>query len=143
MKPPPSEVTQLLHEVAAGDRDALPRLIPLVYNELRRLAAAYLRRERRGHTFQPTALVHEAYLRLVEQKQVDWQNRGHFFGIAAQLMRRILVDHGRARHAAKRGGDQQEVSLDEAIAAVLPPIEDVVAIDAALNNQEFFVSPQS
>ena len=132
MIPPRREVTQLLNQVAAGDQDALPQLIPFVYSELRRLAAAYLRRERSGHTLQPTALVHEAYLRLVKQKQMGWQNRGQFFGIAAQLMRRILVDYGRAHNAIKRGGNQEEVPLDEAIAAALPPIENVVAIDEAL-----------
>ena len=126
------DVTRLLDKVAAGEQDALRELIPLVYSELRRLAAAYLRREREGHTLQPTALVHEAYLRLVDQEQARWQNRGHFFGVAAQLMRHILVDYGRAHHAVKRGGAVAAVPLDDAIAAAVAPLDDVVAIDAAL-----------
>jgi RNA polymerase sigma factor (TIGR02999 family) len=96
------EVTALLRDWSGGDRAALERLMPLVYQELRRLAASYLRVERPDHTLQPTALVHEAYLRLVDQRGVSWQNRAHFFGIAAQMMRRILVDHARRRQAAKR-----------------------------------------
>ena len=100
--PEPREVTALLRDWSGGDRQALERLMPLVYGELRRLAASYLRAERPDHTLQPTALVHEAYLRLVDQRSVSWANRAHFFGIAAQLMRRILVDHARKRQAAKR-----------------------------------------
>src|SRR5215831_7300273 len=99
---PEREVTALLRDWSGGDRTALERLMPLVYSELRRLAASYLRDERPDHTLQPTALVHEAYLRLVDQRGVNWQNRAHFFGIAAQMMRRILVDHARRRQAAKR-----------------------------------------
>jgi RNA polymerase sigma factor (TIGR02999 family) len=100
----PGEVTVLLNELRLGNRDALAELIPLVYRELRLLAARCLRMERTGHTLQPTALVHEAYLRLVEQDQTDWKNRAHFLGVAAQLMRRILVDYARARQTAKRAG---------------------------------------
>jgi RNA polymerase sigma factor (TIGR02999 family) len=100
--PEPREVTALLRDWSSGDRRALERLMPLVYGELRRLAASYLRAERSDHTLQPTALVHEAYLRLVDQRAVSWTNRAHFFGISAHLMRRILVDHARKRHAAKR-----------------------------------------
>jgi len=102
MEEPEREVTALLRDWSGGDRTALERLMPLVYQELRRLAASYLRVERPDHTLQPTALVHEAYLRLVDQRGVSWQNRAHFFGIAAQMMRRILVDHARRRQAAKR-----------------------------------------
>ena len=104
MKDSPGEVTLLLNELKLGNKDALGRLIPLVYAELRRLAAHYLQAERIGHTLQPTALVHEAYLRLVEQDRADWQDRAHFLAVAAQLMRRILVDYARARRTAKRGG---------------------------------------
>src|SRR5271157_4002144 len=100
----PGEVTLLLNELRLGNKDALGELIPLVYGELRRLAGHYLQAERTGHTLQPTALVHEAYLRLVEQDHADWKNRAHFLGVAAQMMRRILVDYARARGTAKRGG---------------------------------------
>src|SRR6266511_2976809 len=102
MTPTPSHVTQLLVDWRSGNQEALVRLMPLVYDELRRLAARYLGRERPNHTLQATALVHEAYLRLIDQRQAQWQNRLHFFGVAAQMMRRILVDHARRHHAAKR-----------------------------------------
>ena len=101
---PPANVTQLLDRWSQGDQAALDELLPLVYDELHRLASSYLRRERADHTLQPTALVNEAYLRLIDQHQSHWQNRAQFFGVAAQLMRRILVDHARAHLAAKRGG---------------------------------------
>src|SRR5437667_6912244 len=110
--PATHEVTSLLTQWAKGDRQALDDLTPLVYKELRQLAASNLRKERQGHTLQPTALVHEAYLRLVDQKNPSWQNRSHFFGVAARLMRQILVDHARRRNAGKRAG--LTVSLDEA-----------------------------
>ena len=106
---PERDVTALLKDWSSGDRQALERLMPLVYDELRKLAASYLRVERPDHTLQPTALVHEAFLRLVDQRSVDWANRAHFFGIAAQMMRRILVDHARKRHAAKRDASQYRV----------------------------------
>jgi RNA polymerase sigma factor (TIGR02999 family) len=118
-----------------GDREALDELIPIVYAELRRQAARQLRRERAGHTLQTTALVHEAYLRLVGQREMRWQNRAHFFAIAAELMRRILVDHARKMSAAKRGGSALKLELDEAFAAPDEQHEeqlDLVAIDAAL-----------
>ena len=108
-------VTQLLIDASRGDRDALDALMPTVYSELRRLAEWYLRSERPDHTLQATALVHEAYMRLIDQRNVDWQNRAQFFGLAAQMMRRILVNHAEAHHAAKRGGMAQKLSLDEAI----------------------------
>ena len=112
---PPENITQLLIEWSKGDQKALDKLMPLVYSELRRLAGNYLRRERPGHTLQPTALVNEAYLKLIDQKSARWQNRAQFYGVAAQLMRRILVDHARQHQAAKRGGsDQQRLSITSA-----------------------------
>jgi RNA polymerase sigma factor (TIGR02999 family) len=109
------DVTDLLDEWTRGDRRALDRLLPLAYAELRRVAARQLRRDRDGHSLQPTALVHEAYLRLVDQQKVDWRNRAHFFGVAAQVMRRILVDHARRRLASKRGDGVRPVSIDQAM----------------------------
>ena len=138
-QPPPAspaatEVTQILLNWREGESDAAARLMPLVYEELRRLARDYLRRERGDHTLQPTALVHEAYLRLVDNSSVSWQSRAHFYGIAAKLMRRILVDHARARNAEKRGGLVPKVPLDEA--RDLPPAatNDLVALDGALED---------
>jgi RNA polymerase sigma factor (TIGR02999 family) len=110
MERPP--LTELLRQVKAGDKHALDDLVPLAYSELRRLADSYLRRERTDHTLQPTALVHEAYMRLVGQDQPDYRNRSHFFGVAAQLMRQILVDHARGRNAGKRGGGESKIPLD-------------------------------
>jgi RNA polymerase sigma factor (TIGR02999 family) len=129
----PPNVTQLLIGWGKGDKEALDELLPIVYDELRQQAARYLRRERAGHTLQTTALIHEAYLRLVDQKNVKWQNRAHFFGIAAQLMRRILVDHARGKKRAKRGGSDIRVSLNEATAMAKTQDLDVLAIDEALN----------
>ena len=126
------DVTQLLVRWAAGDREAFDALAPAIYEELRRIAGGYLRRERPGHTLQPTALVHEAFLKLVDQRDVRWQNRAHFLGVAAQLMRRILVDHARARSADKRGGGQQHILFDEAMAAAEANQIDVLVIDDAL-----------
>src|SRR6267142_866125 len=108
-------VTKMLLDWSEGDREALDKLIPIVYGELRLRAARYLRRERPGHTLQTTALINETFLRLVKQKDVQWQNRAHFFAIAAQLMRRILVDHARGRDAVKRGGADLTLTLDEAM----------------------------
>ena len=113
-----SQITQLLVQWKGGNQQALDALMPLVYRELKRLAGSYLRRERPDHTLQSAALVNEAYLRLVDQKQVQWQNRAHFFGIAAQMMRRILVDHARGQNAAKRGAGVELLELDEAVAQV-------------------------
>jgi RNA polymerase sigma-70 factor (ECF subfamily) len=126
------DVTQILQEIRDGDGDAPARLMPLVYDELRRLADHYLRQERPDHTLQPTALVHEAYLKLVDQTSVDWQNRAHFFGVSAQVMRQILVDHARRHRASKRGGLQQKLTLDEAIDYSQPLDVDLVALDDAL-----------
>lgn len=126
------EVTKLLAEVGLGRSDALDRLLPLIYQELRRIARNQMRGERPGHTLQPTALVHEAFLRLVDQNRADWRNRAQFFGVAAQLMRRILVDHARRRHAAKRG---IAVTLNEAIGqrkAGADQTEEILAVDQAL-----------
>jgi RNA polymerase sigma factor (TIGR02999 family) len=126
------DVTELLSRWGQGDRDAFDALAPSVYGELRRIAVGYLRRERPDHTLQPTALVHEAFLRLVEQRDVDWQSRQHFFGVSAQLMRRILVDYARQRAADKRGGGRNHVTLDEALAAAESNRLDVILIDDAL-----------
>lgn len=129
---PPADVTRLLAEWRAGNEAALERLVPVVYAELRRLAQRYLGRERAEHTLEPTALVHEVYLKLLGQHDVQWQNRAHFFGVSAQLMRRILVDHARARRAAKRGDGQPMVTLDEAVLASAVDDATVVALDDAL-----------
>jgi RNA polymerase sigma factor (TIGR02999 family) len=135
MPPDPTpSVTVLLREWRGGDRTALDRLMRLVYDELRRLAKSYLRREREGHTLQSTALVNEAYLRLVEQAGADWQSRAHFFGVAAQLMRQILVDHARERRAAKRGGGEERLALDEAMEVPHRRPVDLLALDDALND---------
>jgi RNA polymerase sigma-70 factor (ECF subfamily) len=129
----PEGITQLLTKWGSGDQAALDELMPLVHEELRRLAGAYLRRERAGHTLQPTALVNEAYLKLVDQKSARWQNRAQFFGIAAQLMRRILVDHARLKHAEKRGGvEQQRLSITSAQELATKPDLDVLALHEAL-----------
>src|ERR1044071_5500136 len=127
------DITELLVGDARGDKEALDKLMPIVYDELRRQAARYLRREQAGHTLQTTALIHEAYVRLVDQRNVQWQNRAHFFGIAAQLMRRILVDHARTKKRVKRGGSDVRVSLDDATVAVKGQDLDVVALDEALD----------
>ena len=129
----PNGITELLGRWSRGDEEALDQLMPLVYGELRRLAAAYLRRERQAHTLQPTALVNEAYLKLVRQRNMPWQNRAQFFGVAAQLMRRILVDYARANYAAKRGGHQVHVSLKDISAANTQIEADVLALHDVLN----------
>jgi RNA polymerase sigma-70 factor, ECF subfamily len=126
------EVTQLLMDWSNGDQAALAKLLPLVNAELRRLAARYMRRENPGHTLQTSALVNEAYLRLIDQQHARWQNRAHFFGIAAQLMRRILIDHARSHQYAKRGGGALKVSLDEAAAITEERAVELLAVDEAL-----------
>jgi len=131
--PPAGVVTGLLRAWSQGDLEARERLMPLVYAELRRRAAAYLRRERKDHTLQPTALVHEAYLRLVGQQRVVWQNRAHFFGIAAQMMRRILVDHAKRQRRGKRFGGAVRVPLDDRVGAARPPECDLLLLDQALD----------
>ena len=129
---PSPEVTELLQQWSNGRNDARDQLFPVIYAELRRLAAGYMRHERVDHTLQPTALVHEAFLKLIDQRAVRWQSRAHFFGIAAQAMRRILVDHARAHAADKRGAGESPVSLDEARLVGTAPSVDVIALDEAL-----------
>lgn len=130
--PPPDEVTQLLRAWRDGDRGALDRLMPRVYDELRRVAGRYLRHERPDHTLQPTALVHEAYLRLIGAERPQWRDRIHFYAVAAQVMRRILVDHARAHQAGKRGGGARRVPLDARLEAGVERAADLVALDDAL-----------
>jgi RNA polymerase sigma factor (TIGR02999 family) len=132
MDTPEADVTTLLVRWGHGDQQALAALTPLVYQELRRLANARLRRERPDHTLEGTALVHEAYLRLIDQKQVQWRSRNQFYALAAELIRRILVDHARARVAAKRGGGGVKLSLDEAVAPAQEREQDLVSLDDAL-----------
>ena len=143
MAPEPDQVTRLLAEYRGGRREALDSLLPLVYGELRRIAARYLHAERREHTLQPTALVHEAYLRLVDQRSVDYENRAQFYGIAASIMRRILVDHARARGRDKRGGGEVRIPLDEAVAAAREPDVDLVRLDGALERLAALDEPQA
>lgn len=130
------EVTRLLSEWAKGDSGALEQLTPVVYRELHHLAASYLRRERASHTLQPTALVHEAYIKLVGQSNPDWQSRSHFYGIAARLMRQILVDHARQKKAHKRGGREIRLSLEEAASFRLERGPDILSLEDSLNELE-------
>lgn len=132
MGDPPADVTELLSEMRLGSRDALARLIPLVYGELRRLAGHYMRDERASHTLQPTALVHEAFLRLVRQERADWQNRAQFVGVAAQLMRRILVDHARRHGATKRASVRVPLNAQFGPAIDVGQIEEILAVDEVL-----------
>lgn len=134
MNPTPREVTQLLQDWSNGNQAALDRLTPLVYEELHRLAHQHMSRERGDHTLQTSALVNEAYLRLIDQRSVHWQNRSHFFSIASRLMRRILVDHARAHNYAKRGGGALRVSLDEAAFVSQERASELVALDEALTS---------
>ena len=131
-KPESGDITQLLLDWSAGDESALERLLPIVYSELRRIADNYLRREDSGHTLQATALVNEAYLRLLKAQGLDWQNREQFFGISANLMRQILVDHARRNFAAKRGGIGGSVTLDEGLGIKNDTDEELLVLDAAL-----------
>jgi RNA polymerase sigma factor (TIGR02999 family) len=133
-EPEPKDVTKLLVKWSKGDSAALDALIPLVYGELRRLARHYLQRERQNNTLSSTSLVHEAYLRLITQTEVSWQNRAHFFGVASQMMRRILVDHARKYAYAKRGGGATTLALDEALCSPQRRDIDLVALDDALNS---------
>lgn len=134
MTPLPEEVTDLLNDWGNGDQEALNRLMPLVYDELHRLASRYLRHERVGHTLQTTALVHEAYLKLVDQKNANWHNRVQFFAAAAKVMRHVLVDYARSRKAAKRGGDYCRLSLDEAAISSRDQDADLLVLNEALDN---------
>ena len=128
----PAAVASLVDGARQGDEQALATLVPLVYDELRRLAASYLRRERPGQTLQATALVHDAYLRLLQDSKLSWQNRAHFFGIAARSMRQILIERARARHAAKRGGDRVRVTFDPGLLVAAADSIDLEALDDAL-----------
>lgn len=130
----PSEITRLLTDWSAGDEAALDRLLPLVYDELRRMASGYMRRERPDHVLQTTALVHEAYLRLVHQEKVCFETRAHFFAVAAQVMRRILVDYARGRHRAKRGDGLADLPLHDAAVMSDDRAEEVIAVNSALEN---------
>lgn len=138
------EITRMLHEWSEGNREALEELMPLVYTELHKQAARYLRRERQNHTLQTTALIHETYIKLVDQREVNWENRTHFFAIAANLMRRILVDHARAKHRDKRGGDALTLPL-EAAALVINNEKniDLIALDQALDRLADFDEQQA
>jgi RNA polymerase sigma factor (TIGR02999 family) len=132
------EVTQILHEWSNGDANAPARLMPFVYDELRRQARNYLAKERGSHTLQPTALVHEAYLRLVDQTRVNWQNRAHFYGVASSMMRRVLVDHARAHTRDKRGGAAVRLSIEDVQVPLEQRAADLVALDEALEELEKF-----
>jgi RNA polymerase sigma factor (TIGR02999 family) len=129
----PSEITQMLLELTEGNQEVVNKILPHIYDELRRLAGGYLRRERSDHTLQPTALVHEAYMKLIDQNRVKWKNRAHFFGIAAQVMRRILLDHARKHQADKRGGEAEILPLEEEILVVSHDRSaELIALDDAL-----------
>jgi RNA polymerase sigma-70 factor (ECF subfamily) len=143
MDPSPTHVTELLTAWGNGDQAAGDRLMSVVYEELHRLAHHYMKQESPGHTLQTSALVNEAFVRLVDQRNVKWQNRAHFFGIAAQMMRRILVDHARSRHYAKRGGGAQHISFEEALVISDERTAEVVAVDEALQRLEEFDARKS
>src|SRR5437870_11749762 len=143
MSASPQQISQLLVAWSNGDQAALDQLMPLVYGELRRMAKRYMRDQPAGHTLQTTALIHEAYLRLVGQEEKRWQNRAHFFGVAAQAMRHILVDYARARHAGKRGGGVRPVSLEEAALVSPERAGELVAFDEALKELEELSQRQS
>jgi RNA polymerase sigma factor (TIGR02999 family) len=134
----PGQVTELLEKWSTGDSNALEQLIPIVYKELRKLSAAYLRRESGTPTLQPTEIVHEIYLRLVEQDRSEFHNRSHFYGAAAQIIRRFLVDHAREKNAAKRGGEGKKITLEDALAVCVPADIDMIELDRALLDLEEF-----
>lgn len=134
--PDGKSITLLLRDFASGEKEALDQLIPVFYSELRRIADGYLRNERPGHTLQPTALVNELYARIVSQEQPEYQDRAHFLGVAAGVMRQILIDHARTKYAAKRGGQQDKFSLDEAMDAALERPSEIIAVDDALTELE-------
>jgi len=143
MLPESKNITLLLQQLRRGNQEVVSQLVPLLYDELRRLASYYLRRERPNHTLQPTALVNEAYLRLVDQTDVEWKNRSHFFGIAAQQMRRILVDYSRSHQAAKRGGAAAKISLDEAMIVSKENPGEVLIVDETLSRLAAFDPQQA
>lgn len=132
----PGNVTQLLHELTGGNRAVVDELTPLIYQELKRIAGGHLRNERPGHTLQATALVHEAYIKLIDQRSASWQGRAHFFGIASQIMRRILLDYAKAKHREKRGGGARKTSFDEALVVAEERTSDLIQIDEALTRLE-------
>src|ERR1700693_1736197 len=136
MEPAPADVTSLLNKLAAGDQEAAAQLVPLVYEELRHLAARRLRHERPDHTLQATALVHEAYVKLAAQRSAKWQNRAQFFGVASQVMRRILVDYARGQQRIRRGGKQQKVSLDDVVLVSPERTEEVLSVHESLSRLE-------
>jgi RNA polymerase sigma-70 factor, ECF subfamily len=138
MSPDGADLTQLLQQSRAGDRASMDQVIPLVYTELRRLAGAYLRNQAPGHTLQPTALVHEAYLRLAERSQPDWKDRAHFFSVAATIMRQILVDHARTKCAVKRSGARGQVEYKDSLDYSDEKASDLVAVDDALKELAAF-----
>ncbi len=139
-----SKITQMLREWSDGKQEALDKLLPLVYKELHRQAARFLRKERPGHTLQTTALINEAYLKLVDRRDVEWESRTHFFAVAAQAMRRILVDYAKAKHREKRGGDNIKLSLDEAmLVAAKEKGVDLIALDEALDKLNFLDGQQA
>ena len=135
-EPPSADITRLLLDWSKGNKAALDQLIPIVYQELQKIAGSYLRGERQEHTLQPTALIHEAYLRLVRQELPEWRSRGHFYGVAAQIMRQVLVDHARTQAAAKRGGGEGKLSLDDVTLFSKDRSSDLVALDDALKTLE-------
>jgi RNA polymerase sigma-70 factor (ECF subfamily) len=141
--PQEQDVTHVLRDLSDGDPDAPARLMPLVYQELRKLSQGYLKAERADHTLQATALVHEAYIRLVDWENVTWQNRAHFFAVAAQIMRRILVDHAREKQSQKRGGGLTRLSLDEAVSFSRQREVDLVVLDDALESLSLLDTKQS
>jgi RNA polymerase sigma-70 factor (ECF subfamily) len=143
LREPISPVTRLLRDWREGDRDALDRLLPMVYSELRRLARGYLRRERAGHTLQPTALIHEAYVRLIPQSDRPWQSKSHFVAVAAQLMRQILMEYARAHRAQKRGGGEHKATLNEELVVAEKRSEELVALDDALRDLARFDARKS
>jgi RNA polymerase sigma-70 factor (ECF subfamily) len=136
MAPAPADVTSLLNKLAAGDQEAAAQLVPLVYEELRHLAARRLRQERPDHTLQATALVHEAYVKLAAQRDAKWQNRAQFFGVASQVMRRILVDYARGQQRIRRGGKQQKLSLDDVLLVSPDRTEEVLTVHESLSRLE-------
>src|SRR4051812_2617923 len=143
MEHSPGEVTQLLADLRNGDRSAEGRLLEVVYAELHRMAVRYMRRERPDHTLQATALIHEAYVALMRQPEKNWQNHAHFYGVAAQIMRRVLVDYARTHRAAKRGGGQQKVCLDDALLMTDNQSDELLALDEALSRLAQFDARQS
>lgn len=136
MQNPQSHITRLLNDYSDGNKQLLVEILPLVYNELRRISSRYLREEHRNHTFQTTELVHEAYLKLIGNENISWESRAHFFGIAARSMRQILVDHARKRNAVKRGSGDKKLSLEEAATITAENDEQILALDGALNKLE-------